>query len=124
MVDRGKMSDYKDLNVWKESMDLVESVYKLAKILPKEETYALSDQLRRAVVSIPSNIAEGQNRNTQKEFIQFLYMALGSASEVETQLIIAQRLNYISNIQNELNTITKIRKMINALINSIKKKVN
>ena len=115
------MSDYKDLNVWKESMDLVESVYKLVKILPKEETYALSDQLRRAVVSIPSNIAEGQNRNTQKEFIQFLYISLGSASEVETQLIIVQRLRYLQNIDDELKHINKIRKMINALINSIKR---
>jgi len=87
------MSDYKDLQVWQESMNLVEEVYKLVKLLPKEETYALSDQLRRAVVSIPSNIAEGQNRNTGKEFIQFLYISLGSASEVETQLLIAQRLN-------------------------------
>ena len=118
------MSDYKDLNVWRESMDLVEDVYKIVKLFPKEETYALSDQLRRAVVSIPSNIAEGQNRNTQKEFIQFLYMALGSASEVETQLIIAQRLNYVSDVQNELNNVSKVRKMINALINSIKRKIN
>ena len=114
------MSDYKDLNVWQESMDLVEGVYKLVKLFPKEETYALSDQLRRAVVSVPSNIAEGQNRNTSKEFIQFLYIALGSISEVETQLLIAQRLNYIKNIDDEILQITKIRKMINALIYSIK----
>ena len=114
------MGDYKDLNVWQESMDLVESVYKLVKLFPKEETYALSDQLRRAVISVPSNIAEGQNRNTSKEFIQFLYIALGSISEVETQLLIAQRLNYIINIDEEILQITKIRKMINALIYSIK----
>jgi len=116
------MSDYKDLQVWQESMNLVEGVYTLVKLLPKEETYALSDQLRRAVVSIPSNIAEGQNRNTDKEFIQFLYISLGSASEVETQLLIAQRLDYIQNIEYEINQITKIRKMINALIKSIKGK--
>jgi four helix bundle protein len=118
------MSDYKDLNIWKHSMDLVENIYKLVKLFPKEETYALSDQLRRAVVSIPSNIAEGSNRNTDKEFIQFLYIALGSASEVETQLLIAARLNYLQNIDNELSHITKIRKMINALISSIKRKAN
>jgi four helix bundle protein len=116
------MSDYKDLQVWQESMNLVEGVYTLVKLLSKEETYALSDQLRRAVVSIPSNIAEGQNRNTDKEFIQFLYISLGSASEVETQLLIAQRLDYIQNIEYEINQITKIRKMINALIKSIKGK--
>ena len=118
------MSDYKHLQVWQESMDLVESIYKLIKFFPKEEVYALSSQLRRAVVSIPSNIAEGQNRNTQKEFIQFLYISLGSASEVETQLLIAKRLNYINNIDNELKQITKIRKMINGLISSIKRKDN
>ncbi len=118
------MSDYKDLNVWKESMDLVEDIYRLVKYFPREEIYALSNQLKRAVVSIPSNIAEGQNRNTLKEFIQFLYIALGSVSEVETQILIAQRLNYIQNIDNELKQITKIRKMINALINSIKGKGN
>jgi four helix bundle protein len=116
------MSDYKDLQVWQESMDLVENVYKLVRLLPQEETYALSNQLRRAVVSIPSNIAEGQNRNTDKEFIQFLYISLGSASEVETQLLISIRLKYIQNINNELKQITKIRKMINGLIGSIKRK--
>ncbi|WP_246032245.1 four helix bundle protein [Sulfurimonas crateris] len=119
-----KMSDYKDLNVWKESMDLVENVYRLLKLFPKEEIYALTDQLKRAVVSVPSNIAEGQNRNTDKEFVQFLYIALGSASEVETQLLIAKRLSYIQNIDNEINQITKIRKMTNALINSIRRKTN
>ena len=121
MIEEVLLSDYKDLNVWKESMNLVESIYKLIKILPKEETYALSSQLRRSVISIPSNIAEGQNRNSYKEFIQFLYISLGSASEVETQLLIAQRLNYLQNIDKELQQIDKIRKMINALINSIKR---
>lgn len=105
-------------------MDLVENVYRLVKLFPKEEIYALADQLKRAVVSVPSNIAEGQNRNTDKEFVQFLYIALGSASEVETQLLIAKRLNYVQNIDNEINQITKIRKMTNALINSIRRKTN
>ena len=118
------MSDYKDLNVWNKSIDLVEVVYRVVKQFPKEENYALSDQIRRAVVSIPSNIAEGASRNSNKEFVQFLYIALGSASEVETQLIIAQRLNYIMSIENELNEITKIRKMLNGLISSIKRKIN
>ncbi len=118
------MSDYKELNVWQESVNLVEDVYALVKSFPKEETYALSDQLRRAVVSIPSNIAEGSNRNTQKEFIQFLYIALGSAAEVETQLIIANRLMYIESFERESNKIMKIRKMLNALIGSLKRKIN
>jgi len=98
-------------------MNLVERVNVLAKILPREETYALSDQLRRAVVSIPSNIAEGQNRNTNNEYIQFLYIALGSISEVETQLLIGQRLKYFNNIDNDLDSFIKIGKMLNALIN-------
>lgn len=115
------MSDYKDLQVWKESMNLVETVYKLIPQLPKEETYALSDQIRRSAVSIPSNIAEGQNRNTNKEFIQFLYISLGSASELETQLLIAFRLNFLQNIDHEISQITKIRKMLNALIGSLKR---
>jgi four helix bundle protein len=114
------MSDYKDLNVWKESIVLVEDVYRLVKKFPKEEQYALSNQIRRAVVSIPSNISEGANTN--KEFIQFLYIALGSASEVETQLIIAGRLEYIIDVDQVFKNITKIRKMINALIRSIKQR--
>lgn len=117
------VSDYKDLNVWNESIDFVESIYKVVGQFPKEETYALSDQIKRAVVSISSNIAEGASRNSNKEFIQFLYIALGSASEVETQLIIAKRLNYIVSIENELIHITKIRKMLNGLISSIKRKI-
>jgi four helix bundle protein len=115
--------DYKDLNVWKESMQLVEDIYNICHSFPKEEIYALSSQIKRAVVSVPSNIAEGQNRNTKKEFIQFLYISLGSISEVETQLLIAHKLKYVDDIQSELNQITKIRKMLNALINSIKKDI-
>ena len=117
------MSDYKDLNVWKKSIDFVEVVYKIVASFPREEIYALSDQLKRAVVSIPSNIAEDASRNSNKEFVQFLYIALGSASEVETQLIIAKRLNYIHSIENELIELTSIRKMLNSLISSIKRKI-
>ena len=85
----GSVNSYQDLEVWKKSIDFVEQIYRLVKQLPKEETYALSDQMRRAAASIPSNIAEGANRKTTKEYIQFLYIALGSAAELETQLIIA-----------------------------------
>jgi len=114
------MNDYKDLRIWQDSIELVVDIYKLTKMLPKEELYALTNQIRRAVVSIPSNISEGANRNTDKEFVQFLYIALGSASEVETQLIIANRLEYLNDVQKEFEDITKLRKMINALIHSIK----
>ena len=75
---------FQDLIVWQESMQLAKEIYKLVKLLPSEEQYALSDQMRRAAVSIPSNIAEGQARNSTKEFIQFLYIAKGSNAELLT----------------------------------------
>lgn len=89
------MKDYKELEVWKKGILLVLEIYEAAKAFPKEEIYALTDQIKRAAVSIPSNIAEGASRNTKKEFIQFLYIALASASELETQMIIAEKLGYI-----------------------------
>ena len=97
------------------------AIYETAKNFSKDERYALTDQIKRAVVSIPSNIAEGASRNTTKEFIQFLYIALGSAAELETQIIIAEKLGYINNAENLLSDITIIRKMLNALISSLKR---
>lgn len=114
------MSDYKELKVWEISIDLVEKIYNLVKKFPKDEVYGLSSQIKRASISISSNIAEGANRNTKKEFIHFLYISLGSASELETQLIIAKRLNFVNNIKSEIESITIIRKMLNALIRSLK----
>ncbi len=117
-----KSSNYKELKVWQKAMDLTVEVYKLVKLLPKEETYALSDQMRRAVVSIPSNIAEGQGRNSDKEFIQFLSIARGSLWELETQIEICLRIGYIdqSLATNTNNLIAEISKMVNALSNSLK----
>ena len=117
-----KSSNYKELKVWQKAMDLTVEVYKLVKLLPKEETYALSDQMRRAVVSIPSNIAEGQGRNSDKEFIQFLSIARGSLWELETQIEICLRIGYIdqSLATNIYNLIAEISKMLNALSNSLK----
>ncbi len=114
---------FKDLLVWQKSIDLVVSVYKLVKILPKEETYALSDQIRRAIVSVPSNIAEGFGRNSTKEYIQFLYISLGSASEVETQIIIGHRIGYFKDIEQYIENINEIKKMLNGLISSLKRKI-
>ena len=121
-----KSSNYKELKVWQKAMDLTVEVYKLVKLLPKEETYALSDQMRRAVVSIPSNIAEGQGRNSDKEFIQFLSIARGSLWELETQIEICLRIGYIdqSLTTNMYNLIAEISKMINALSNSLKLQTN
>lgn len=90
-----QVRSYKDLIVWQKAMDLVELVYHLTKLFPKDEQYGLSNQLRRAAVSIPSNIAEGQARNSTAEFRNFLSIARGSLAELETQLLIAERLNYI-----------------------------
>ena len=85
---------HKNLNLWKSAMDLVLKVYKGTKRFPGSEAYGLINQIRRAAVSIPSNIAEGAGRRTKKEFIQFLFVARGSLSELETQLEIANRLGY------------------------------
>ena len=87
---------YTDLLVWQKAMDLVDEIYAIAKRLPKEELYALSDQMRRAAVSVPSNIAEGHKRNSNKDFKHFLSISNGSVAELETQLNIAIRQNMIS----------------------------
>ncbi|MBE0499763.1 MAG: four helix bundle protein [Campylobacterales bacterium] len=116
------MKNHMDLDVWKKAMHLVEKIYRLSSSFPKEELYGLTSQIRRASVSIPSNIAEGASRNGNKEFIQFLYISLGSTSEVETQLMIANRLNFIDSIDQELEEITTIKKMINGLISHVKGK--
>ena len=86
--------DYRDLFAWQHAMDLVESVYRVTHEWPKEESYGLTNQIRRAAVSVPSNIAEGQGRNSAKEFLHFLGIANGSIRELETQMLIATRLHY------------------------------
>jgi four helix bundle protein len=116
----GNVKSHKDLKVWQESMDLVIQIYKLAENFPKHEIYGLSSQIRRAAVSIPSNIAEGAGRSGEKEFIRFLYIALGSLSEIETQLEIAFRLDYIKDLEEINNSIYFIRKMLANLIKSLK----
>ncbi len=113
--------DFKDLIVWQKSMELVAEVYRLVKKLPKEELYALSDQIRRSAISIPSNIAEGQGRNSMKEFNQFLAISKGSKAELETQLLLCVQINYLdkSEIETAINLIQEIGKMINALQKSL-----
>ena len=96
------IKDFKDLVVWQKAMELVAEVYLLAKKLPKEEIYALSNQLRRSAVSIPSNIAEGQGRNSTKEFIQFIAIAKGSKAELETQLLLCVKINYLTEAEIEM----------------------
>ena len=116
--------DYRDLIVWQKAMDLVEAVYRTTAAFPKEEMYGLTSQLRRAAVSIPSNIAEGNGRNTTRDYLNFLGMAYGSVKEVETQVLIAERLRYIdSNQTGRLVTMTaEIARLISGLVNSLKRR--
>ena len=98
------MKTHKDLDVWKKSVSLVTSIYEVTKTFPKDDIYGLTNQIRRSAVSIPSNIAEGSARKGEKEFIQFLYISLGSMAELETQLIIANNLKYVKLNDYELMT--------------------
>ena len=115
------MSNYKELVVWQKAILLVTDIYKLTKTFPKEEIYGLSAQMQRAVVSIPSNIAEGNDRNSSKEFSQFLRIARGSLAELETQIIISEKLEYTNNDQVTplLNNCYETGRMINGLLKKI-----
>ncbi|TAK09352.1 MAG: four helix bundle protein [Candidatus Manganitrophaceae bacterium] len=111
---------HKKLNAWKLSIDLVTQVYKITKTFPKEEQYCLTSQIRRAAISIPSNIAEGAARQTRKKFSNYLHMAQGSLSELDTQLQIARNLDYLRSIEWEIleAQMYQIDKMISGLIRS------
>ena len=114
--------NHKDLEVWKKSMDLVEEIYAISKKFPDDERFGLTNQIRRAIVSVPSNIAEGAARKSDKEFMQFLYIALGSLSEVETQYLIAVRLKYSKDNADLEEKINEVRRMIVGLRNYLLKK--
>jgi four helix bundle protein len=113
--------NYSDLIAWQKAMDLVEGIYAATKQFPKEELYGLTSQVRRAAVSIPSNIAEGQGRKSTSEFLHYLSIAYGSLREVETQILIAGRLLYLT--QEEVNRLlessAEVGRLINGLSNSI-----
>jgi four helix bundle protein len=113
--------NYSDLIAWQKAMDLVEMVYQATRQFPKEEVYGLTNQLRRAVVSVPSNIAEGQGRNSDNDFRRFLAIGHGSLREVETQIMIARRLQCINEAQAErlLNLTGEVGRLINGLSNSL-----
>jgi four helix bundle protein len=113
--------NYRDLVVWQKSMDLVEVIYRLTKKVPKEELYGLTSQLRRASISIPCNIAEGQGRTGKIEFIRFLRIAYGSLREVETQVLIAIRLEYIGQdiLRPTLERTAEVGRLLNGLIKSL-----
>ncbi|KFF08420.1 four helix bundle protein [Chryseobacterium luteum] len=115
------MANFKELLVWQKSIDFVTDVYGITGSFPKDEMYGLISQIRRASVSIPSNIAEGNSRRSKPDYLQFLKIARGSCAEVETQLIISRNLNYLNEQDHQkLNQgIVEISKMLNGLINSL-----
>lgn len=116
------LRSFRDLIVWQKAMLLAREIYQLVKMLPVEERYALSDQMRRAAVSVPSNIAEGQARNSTKEFIQFLHIAKGSNSELMTQFLLCLDFKYLKKeeIQKVMNLCTEIDGLLGGLIKSLK----
>lgn len=112
------MTDHKDLTVWQKSRKLVRTIYTLSRNFPREEIFGLTNQIRRAAISIPSNIAEGYNRHSDKEFTHFLKIAKESAGEVDTQLILSVDLEYLqeSEIQEALALNQEILRMLGTLI--------
>ena len=115
--DEIKTSGYKDLLVWQKGIALVKLVYRITSVFPTEEKFGLVSQMRRAAVSIPSNIAEGQARHTKGEFVQFISHAEGSVAELDTQLIIAVQLSYCTQAQADsaFELLSELRRMLNAL---------
>jgi len=112
----GRRNSYRDLIIWQKSMHLVKEIYLLSKTFPKEELYGLTSQIRRCAISIPSNIAEGRGRGSDKEFIRFLQISLGSLYELETQIELAKELNFIQDNGIILEKCIEIEKMINSMI--------
>lgn len=122
----GKMETYQDLEVWKQTKDLVRLVYEITKNFPREEQYGLTSQIRRAAVSIPTNIAEGCGRNHTKDSIQFFFVSRGSLYEVETQIFIARDLDFISTEEQGI-TISRIKsckRLLNGFINYFQSRGN
>jgi four helix bundle protein len=119
-----KVASYRDLHVWQHSMDLLMEIYNVVKLFPKEELYNLTSQMKRCAVSIPSNIAEGSSRRSTMEFMRYINIATGSLAELETQLIVAERLHYISiNVLPGLMEQTdRISRKLQKLYESLKQK--
>ena len=120
-MEKMNKTSYTQLKVWQKGMDMVEEIYHITLKLPESERFGLISQLRRAAVSVPSNIAEGYSRMTTKEYINFLSIARGSNAELETQLLICKRLNYLSDSDLSLAfpLLKEIGKMISAIINTL-----
>ena len=116
------MNSYKNLIVWQKAMDLACQAYRAAALLPKIETYGLADQMRRAAISIPSNIAEGYGRESTAEYTRFLYIARGSVCEMETQLELCLQLGYLTCDQTKAaqNLCAEVGKLLNAILKRIR----
>jgi four helix bundle protein len=115
------ISSYRDLVAWQKAVDLVVEVYKATKGYPQEERFGLALQMRRAVVSIPSNLAEGQGRSTRKDYVHFLHIARGSIQELETQIIVSEKLEFLSKETRDalLALIGEVGRLVNGLIRSL-----
>lgn len=111
-----------NLDAWKESVELSISIYELSNSFPKEETFGLTSQIRRAAVSVPSNIAEGCGRESDKELLRFLRISRGSLAELETQIIIAKQLNYVQDLSINQTKISEVGRLISGLIKYLKNK--
>ena len=120
-MTNNKIKSYTDLDIWKKSIELVKRVYVLTEKFPKTETYGLISQMRRASISVPSNVAEGFRRRHNKEYKQFLYVSLGSCAELETQAIISQELNFLNECEKKeiLEFSDRISRMISNLIKKL-----
>ena len=118
------MRNFRKYDAWQNALQVVETIYQLTKCFPKDEKYGLTNQVRRAAVSIASNIAEGASRESEVDFARFLEISLGSAFEVETQTLIANQLGYVTaeNYEPLLNQLTILQKQINSLISKIRQK--
>lgn len=116
-----KVKHYQELIVWQKAMDLVEEVYKASRSFPREEIYGLTSQLRRAAISIPSNVAEGQGRRTTPDFLRHLSIAYGSLLELETQILIATRLSYLAQgkCNDAMNLAGEVGRLLNGLMSSL-----
>ncbi|MDF7825402.1 four helix bundle protein [Pontiellaceae bacterium B12227] len=114
------MSDFKELEVWRKAIEVVTGIDRISSNFPDSEKFGLTNQIRRAAISIPSNIAEGGARHHANDFIHFLRIADGSAAEVETQLIIAGKLGFFDSEESRINELVIIRKMLAGLIKSLR----
>jgi four helix bundle protein len=115
------IKSFRDLKIWHKGIDMVKDIYQETRDFPKEEIYGLTSQIRRAAISIPSDIAEGHIRQYRAEFKQFLSVALGSLAELETQIMISKELNYISTekTKNSIDKMSSLGKMIRSLIKEL-----